>query len=64
MRRAELKAFRTSKGLTQRDVAEMLKISTSHYSCIEQGTHNPSNKLVKEFCKVFGSENAKLIIGS
>ena len=64
MRRAELKAFRTSKGLTQRDVAEMLKISTSHYSCIEQGTHNPSNKLVKEFCKVFGYEHSNLIIGS
>ena len=64
MRRAELKAFRISKGLTQRNVAEMLNISTSHYSCIEQGTHNPSNKLVKEFCRVFGSENAKLIIGS
>ena len=64
MRRAELKAFRTSKGLTQRDVAEMLKISTSHYACIEQGTHNPSTELIKVFCKVFGYQNAKLIIGS
>ena len=64
MKRAELKAFRTSKGLTQRDVAEMLQISTSHYACIEQGTHNPSTKLVKVFCKVFGYENANLIIGS
>lgn len=64
MKRAELKAFRTSKGLTQKDVAEMLKISTSHYACIEQGTHNPSTELVKVFCKVFGYENASLIIGS
>lgn len=64
MKRAELKAFRTSKGLTQRDVAEMLQISTSHYACIEQGTHNPSTKLVKVFCKVFGNEYASLIIGS
>ncbi len=64
MKRAELKAFRTSKGLTQRDMAEMLKISTSHYACIEQGTHNPSTKLVKVFCNVFGYENANLIIGS
>lgn len=64
MKRAELKAFRVSKGLTQRAVAEMLNISTSHYSCIEQGTHNPSNKLVRKFCQVFGSENAKLIVGS
>lgn len=63
MKRAELKAFRTSKGLTQRDVAEMLQISTSHYACIEQGTHNPSTKLVKAFCKEFGKENASLIIG-
>lgn len=64
MKRAELKAFRTSKGLTQKDVAEMLGISTSHYACIEQGTHNPSTKLIKTFCKVFGYENANLIIGS
>jgi transcriptional regulator with XRE-family HTH domain len=64
MKRAELKAFRTSKGLTQKDVAEMLGVSTSHYACIEQGTHNPSTKLVKVFCNVFGKENASLIIGS
>ena len=64
MKRAKLKAFRTSKGLTQKDVAEMLGISTSHYACIEQGSHNPSTKLIKTFCKVFGYENANLIIGS
>ena len=64
VKRAELKAFRMSKGLTQKDVAEMLEVSTSHYACIEQGTHNPSTKLVKVFCKVFGYEYANLIIGS
>lgn len=64
MKRAELKAFRMSKGFTQKDVAEMLGVSTSHYACIEQGTHNPSTKLVKAFCKAFGNENASLIIGS
>lgn len=63
MKRAELKAFRMSKGLTQKDAAEMLEVSTSHYACIEQGTHNPSTKLVKVFCKVFGYEYANLIIG-
>lgn len=64
MKRAELKAFRVSKGLTQKDVAEMLGISTSHYACIEQGTHNPSTKLAKVFCNVFGKDYANLIIGS
>ena len=64
MKRAELKAFRISKGFTQKDVAEMLGVSTSHYACIEQGTHNPSTNIVKAFCKVFGNENASLIIGS
>lgn len=64
MKRAELKAFRVSKGLTQKEVAEMLGVSTSHYACIEQGTHNPSTKLVKVFCKAFGKEYANLIIGS
>lgn len=64
MKRAELKAFRISKGFTQKDVAEMLGVSTSHYACIEQGTHNPSTKLVKVFCILFGNEYASLIIGS
>ena len=64
MKRTELKVFRISKGFTQKDVAEMLGISTSHYACIEHGTHNPSAKIVKVFCKVFGKENASLIIGS
>ena len=64
MKRAELKAFRMSKGYTKKDVAGMLGVSTSHYACIEQGTHNPSTKLAKVFCKVFGKENASLIIGS
>ena len=64
MKRTELKTFRISKGYTQKDVAEMLGVSTSHYACIEQGTHNPSTKLVKVFCNVFGKENASLIIGS
>ena len=64
MKRAELTAFRLSKGLTQKDVAKVLGISTSHYACIEQGTHNPSTKIVKVFCNVFGKENARLIIGS
>lgn len=64
MKRAELKAFRMSKGLTQKDVAEMLGISTSHYACIEQGTHNPSTQLVKVFCELFGYDKASLIIGS
>ena len=64
MKRAELKAFRLSKGFTQKDVADMLGVSTSHYACIEQGTHNPSTKIVKAFCKEFGNENASLIIGS
>ena len=63
MKRTELKAFRTSKGLTQKDVSEMLGISTIHYACIEQGTHNPSTKLVKTFCKVFGYDKVSLIIG-
>ena len=50
--------------MTVQDVADMLGVSTSHYACIEQGTHNPSTKIVKAFCKVFGNENASLIIGS
>ena len=41
--------------------AEILGISESHYSGIEQGVQNPSYTVIEAFTKAFGSENVKIM---
>lgn len=61
MKRIGLKVFRIRKGLTQKQMAEKLGISESHYSGIEQGVQNPSYTVIESFTKVFGAENVKVM---
>lgn len=61
MKRTGLKVFRIRKGLTQRQMAEILGISESHYSGIEQGVQNPSYSVIEAFTKAFGAENVKVM---
>lgn len=61
MKRTGLKVFRIRKGLTQKQMAEKLGISESHYSGIEQGVQNPSYTVIESFTKVFGAENVKVM---
>lgn len=53
MKRYNLKMFRIKNDLTQQDMADKLEISKSHYVSIEQGTQDPSFKLLEQFAKVF-----------
>lgn len=53
MVRKELKEFRSSKGLTQSEMAEKLEISLSHYKGIEGGVQDPSFKTLCKFYEVF-----------
>lgn len=57
VRRKKLKMWRVSHDFTQRDVAKILNIATSHYSLIEQGINNPSYELLIRFEKYFKTEN-------
>ena len=57
VRRKKLKMWRVSHDFTQRDVAKILDIATSHYSLIEQGINNPSYELLIRFEKKFKTEN-------
>ena len=61
MKRIGLKVFRIRKGLTQKQMAEKLGISESHYSGIEQGVQNPSYTVIESFTKAFGAENVKVM---
>ncbi len=53
MKRYNLKMFRIMQDLTQQDIAQKLGISKSHYVSIEQGTQDPSFKLLEQFAEVF-----------
>ena len=46
--------LRTKKGLKQRDVAKVLKITTSYYGMIELGTRDPRLKLAQKIAIFFG----------
>ena len=48
-----LKAIRKEKGMTQKDVYELLKISPNGYASREQGRTEPDIKSIKKLCKIF-----------
>ena len=56
MKRKYLKLFRVEQELTQQQMADRLKISSSHYANIEYGKFNPSYKVFEEFLNEFGKE--------
>lgn len=61
MKRTELKLFRIYHGLTQKQMAEKLGISESHYAGIEQGKQNPSYSVIEAFGREYGADNLKVI---
>ena len=54
-----LKEKRIKKGLYQKDVAQILKISTSKYNKIENGSIEPSFKELYTLCKMFNIDILK-----
>ncbi|HMA60747.1 MAG TPA: helix-turn-helix domain-containing protein [Halanaerobiales bacterium] len=52
--RAKLKQLRINNELFQKDIANLLDISTSFYSSIERGKRNPTLSLAKKTADLFG----------
>lgn len=52
-KRFNLKDFRARQELTQKQIADKLEISKSHYVAIELGKVDPSLKLLEKFSNVF-----------
>lgn len=48
-----LKSIRKERGMTQKDVYELLKISPNGYASWEQGRTEPDIKSIKKLCKIF-----------
>lgn len=56
-KRLNLLHLRKKLGLTQKELAERLGISSTHYSRIETGESNPSYELMEKAKEVFNTEN-------
>ena len=60
MRRHRLVKERKRRNWTQADVAEKLKITTSFYGMLEQGSRNPRLPLAFSLERLFGTSAAEL----
>ena len=49
----KLKILREQKGVSQKDVAKAIGLTTSAYSNYEQGTREPSIQIIIKLCKFF-----------
>lgn len=59
---AYLKGLRNAKGLTQRDVARLAKVSSPYLTQMERGQRNPPSKAVlKRLAVVYGVREDRLI---
>ncbi|PAD10162.1 transcriptional regulator [Shouchella clausii] len=54
--RSWLKNIRSSKGLTQLEVAEKVRIERSYYTMIENGDRKPSVEVAQRIAKVLDFE--------
>lgn len=50
----KLKKLRENKGLLQKELADILKISTSSIGMYEQGRREPDNETLKNIAQFFG----------
>lgn len=53
MKRYTLKELREKNNLTQKEVAEKLKVNKNYISMIENGSRNPSDKMKNKLAKIY-----------
>ena len=58
----KLKSIRKERGMTQKDVYELLKISPNGYASWEQGRTEPDIATLKKLCKIL-NVSADYLIG-
>jgi len=56
-----LRILRIEKGLSQKEVAESIGVTTSAYSNYEQGIREPSIEIIISLCKFFDISSDYLI---
>lgn len=56
-----LKQLREEKGVTQKEVAKAIGVTTSAYANYEQGTREPSIQIIINLCRYFNITSDFLI---
>ena len=54
IKRKKIKELRKQYGLSVKDIANTVGISTSHYYKIEEGIRNPTLKIAKKIAEILG----------
>ncbi|MBI4546843.1 MAG: helix-turn-helix transcriptional regulator [Ignavibacteriae bacterium] len=52
--REEIKAWRITHDLRQKEFADMIGITPKHYACIEEGHSETSSTVRKKICEITG----------
>lgn len=62
MKKYSLKERREKNGLTQKQVAEQLKINKNYLSMLENGTRNPSDKMKEKLSNLYKCSVADIFL--
>jgi len=57
----KIHAFRITKGMTQKEVADKAGITPNYFALIERGKKNPSNEVVVEIIKSLGVSSKDIL---
>ncbi len=64
MKKYSLKKLREKRGLTQKQVAELLNVNKNYISMLENGTRNPSDKMKEKLSVVYKCSVADIFLST
>lgn len=62
IKKVTLKEFRTKKGLTQQEIANLVGITKSMYEKLESGERNPSKETMLKFKNTFSDFDINIFL--
>ena len=57
----KLREIRERKNLSQKDVADLAKMSVTYYAGIERGEENPTVAVLEQICKVLHIKSSQIL---
>ena len=57
----KLREIRERKNLSQKDVADLAKMSVTYYAGIERGEKNPTVAVLEQICKVLHIKSSQIL---
>lgn len=59
-----IKRERLTRSMTQRDLAQLVRVGTPHISKVEAGRENPSDELLQRLARVFNCDFEELLLAA